>query len=211
MDLKVPIQAKFTYANHTVTIESGHIALQAASTVIVKMGKCIMMANIGHKACDNQDFFPLSVHYCEKAYSARKIPGSFNRREGRPSTREVLTCRVIDRALRPMFGDNFNDEVQVSLTLLQNDKTVQPDIAGFIAASAALSLSSMPFNTIGAARVGMINDTLVLNPSLEEMTNSDIDLIVAGNCDSYVMVESSAKEISEDKIDYRKWNLEEKK
>ncbi|MEC8882612.1 MAG: polyribonucleotide nucleotidyltransferase [Pseudomonadota bacterium] len=200
MDFKAPIQAEFKYGKHTVTIESGHLALQATSTVIVRIDKCIIMANISHKESDNKDFFPLSVHYCEKSYSARKIPGSFNRREGRPSTREVLTCRVIDRALRPMFEDNYNDEVQVNINLLQNDKTVQPDIAGFIAASAALTLSHIPFNTIGAARVGLIDGQFTLNPSLEELENSGIDLIVAGNKDSYVMVESSAKELPETKI-----------
>ena len=200
MDFKAPIQTEFKYGKHNVTVESGHLALQATSTVIVKIDKCIIMANISHKDTENKDFFPLSVHYCEKSYSARKIPGSFNRREGRPSTREVLTCRVIDRALRPMFEDNFNDEVQVNINLLQNDKTVQPDIAGFIAASAALTLSHIPFNTIGAARVGLIDGQLTLNPSLEELESSEIDLIVAGNKDSYVMVESSAKELPETKI-----------
>lgn len=200
MEFTAPIQAEFNYGKHTVKIESGHLALQAESTVIVRIDQCVMMANISHKESEGQNFFPLSVHYCEKSYSAGKIPGSFNRREGRPSTREVLTCRVIDRALRPMFHNDYADEVQVSLTLLQNDKNVQPDIAGFIAASAALSLTSMPFNTIGAARVGLIDGQFVLNPSLDDTEQSDLDLIVAGNQDSYVMVESSAKELNESVI-----------
>ena len=147
-DLLAPIRSEFKYGEHNVKIESGHIALQATSTAVVTMGDCVVMANITSRKCEGQDFFPLSVHYSERSYSAGKIPGSFNRREGRPSTREVLTCRVIDRAIRPMFADGFTDEVQVTITLLQNDKNVQPDIAGFIAASAALALTDMPFKII---------------------------------------------------------------
>lgn len=201
MDLKAPIQTTFKYGNHTVKIESGHLAQQATSSVLVTMGKCIIMANIVQTKSDSsRDFFPLAVHYSERSYSAGKIPGSFNRREGRPSTREVLTCRVIDRALRPMFADGFHDELIVNITLLQNDKKVQPDIAGFIAASAAIALTDMPFTTIGAGRVGLINEQLVINPSLDEMEESNLDLIIAGNKESFVMIESSAKELSEDKM-----------
>jgi polyribonucleotide nucleotidyltransferase len=160
----------------------------------------VIMANITHRENSGQDFFPLAVHYSERAYAAGKIPGSFNRREGRPSTREVLICRVIDRAIRPMFADGFCDEVQVTLTLLQNDKNVQPDIAGFIAVSAALAISKLPFEIIGAARVGHIDGALSLNPSLEQTKSSRLDLIIAGTKASYVMVESSAKELTEDEI-----------
>lgn len=201
MDLIAPIQTTFQYGNHTVKIESGHLAQQATSSVLVTMGKCIIMANIVQTKSDKpRDFFPLAVHYSERSYSAGKIPGSFNRREGRPSTREVLTCRVIDRALRPMFADGFHDELIVNITLLQNDKTVQPDIAGFIAASAAIALTDMPFETIGAGRVGLINEQLVINPSLEEIHTSKLDLIIAGNKESFVMIESSANEITEEKM-----------
>lgn len=200
MSLNAPICTEFTYGQHQVKIESGHIALQATSTAVVTMGDCIIMANVAHRPNSGQDFFPLAVHYSERAYSAGKIPGSFNRREGRPSTREVLTCRVIDRAIRPMFADGFCDEVQVTITLLQNDKTVQPDIAGFIAVSAALALSPMPFQIIGAARVGHVNDELVLNPCLDTLKTSRLDLIIAGTNASYVMVESSAHELTESEI-----------
>lgn len=200
MSLQAPVHQAFTYGEHSVKIESGHIALQATSTAVVTMGDCVIMANITHRENSGQDFFPLAVHYSERAYAAGKIPGSFNRREGRPSTREVLVCRVIDRSIRPMFADGFRDEVQVSLTLLQNDKTVQPDIAGFIAVSAALAMSGLPFQIIGAARVGHINGELTLNPSLEETKSSRLDLIIAGTKASYVMVESSAKELTEDEI-----------
>lgn len=200
MSLQAPVHQAFTYGEHSVKIESGHIALQATSTAVVTMGDCVIMANITHRENSGQDFFPLAVHYSERAYAAGKIPGSFNRREGRPSTREVLVCRVIDRSIRPMFADGFRDEVQVSLTLLQNDKTVQPDIAGFIAVSAALAMSGLPFQIIGAARVGHINGELTLNPSLEETKSSRLDLIIAGTKASYVMVESSAKELTENEI-----------
>ena len=199
-DLLAPIRSEFKYGEHNVKIESGHIALQATSTAVVTMGDCVVMANITSRKCEGQDFFPLSVHYSERSYSAGKIPGSFNRREGRPSTREVLTCRVIDRAIRPMFAEGFTDEVQVTITLLQNDKNVQPDIAGFIAASAALALTDMPFKIIGAARVGFTDDGFVLNPSLEAQKESRLDLIIAGTKESYAMVESSAKELSESQI-----------
>ena len=200
MSLQAPVHQEFTYGEHSVKIESGHIALQATSTAVVTMGDCVIMANITHRENSGQDFFPLAVHYSERAYAAGKIPGSFNRREGRPSTREVLICRVIDRAIRPMFADGFCDEVQVTLTLLQNDKNVQPDIAGFIAVSAALAISKLPFEIIGAARVGHIGGALSLNPSLEQTKSSRLDLIIAGTKASYVMVESSAKELTEDEI-----------
>jgi polyribonucleotide nucleotidyltransferase len=200
MSLQAPVHHEFTYGEHSVKIESGHIALQATSTAVVTMGDCVIMANITHRENSGQDFFPLAVHYSERAYAAGKIPGSFNRREGRPSTREVLICRVIDRAIRPMFADGFCDEVQVTLTLLQNDKNVQPDIAGFIAVSAALAISKLPFEIIGAARVGHIDGALSLNPSLEQTKSSRLDLIIAGTKASYVMVESSAKELTEDEI-----------
>ena len=200
MSLTAPIHQEFKYGEHNVKIESGHIALQATSTAVVTMGDCVIMANITHRENSGQDFFPLAVHYSERAYAAGKIPGSFNRREGRPSTREVLICRVIDRAIRPMFADGFCDEVQVTLTLLQNDKTVQPDIAGFIAVSAALAVSKLPFEIIGAARVGHIDGSLTLNPSLEQTKSSRLDLIIAGTKASYVMVESSAKELTETEI-----------
>lgn len=200
-DLLAPIRSEFKYGEHNVKIESGHIALQAASTAVVTMGDCVIMANITSRKCEGQDFFPLAVHYSERAYSAGKIPGSFNRREGRPSTREVLTCRVIDRAIRPMFGEGFKDEVQVTITLLQNDKEVQPDVAGFIAASAALALTDMPFKIIGAARVGYDADNaFILNPSLDTQKESRLDLIIAGTKESYAMVESSAKELTESQI-----------
>ena len=200
MDFNAPIQTSFQYGDHTVKIESGHLAHLASASVIVTMGKCVVMANVVRGNPSAGDFFPLAVHYAERAYAAGKIPGSFNRREGRPSTREVLTCRVIDRALRPMFADGFTDEVVVNITLLQNDKSVQPDIAGFIAASAAIALTNMPFEIIAGARVGLIDDQLALNPSLEHIKSSRLDLIIAGTESSYIMVESGAFEVSESDI-----------
>ncbi len=201
MDLNAPIQTEFQYGNHTVKIESGLLAHLATSSVIVTMGNCVVMANVVRgRPSPSGDFFPLAVHYSERAYSAGKIPGSFNRREGRPSTREVLTCRVIDRALRPMFADGFTDELVVNITLLQNDKTVQPDIAGFIAASSAIALTDMPFEIIAAARVGIVDGSPVLNPCLNTLETSTLDLIIAGTTSSYIMVESGAKEVSENEI-----------
>ena len=195
------IQCQFTYGQHNVTIESGHIAQQAKSSVICKIGKSVIMVNITHAQADpSRDFFPLTVHYTEKFYSVGRIPGSFNRREGRPSEREVIVARIIDRSIRPMFEDGFMDEVQINVFVLNHDKNVAPDIASVLATSAALAITDLPFNVIAAARIGLENDEFVLNPAEETTAIQNLDLVVSHSLSSYIMVECGAKEISEEKV-----------
>ncbi len=196
-----PVKNKsFQYGRHEVELSHGHIAMQTKGSVIVTIGKCVVMANITHSECNNANFFPLTVYYSERAYSNGKIPGSFTRREGRPSDREVLICRLVDRTIRPMFADGFSDEVQVNLTLLQNDPEVQPDIACLIATSAALVLTDLPFTPVCGIRIGEIDNQFVVNPSEKALETSTLDLVVGASSDSIVMVESSANELSEARI-----------
>ncbi len=187
----------FQYAQHNVEISYGHIAMQTKASVIATVGKCKVMANITHNSHSTADFFPLTVFYSERAYSAGKIPGGFTRREGRPSEREVLICRLIDRSLRPMFANGFTDEVQVNLTLLQNDPEVQPDIVCMIAATSAMCLSGLPFTPICGARVTKSDSGFALNVSEKQTLESDLDLVLACSADSIVMVESAANELAE--------------
>lgn len=193
-----PKQTKsFQYAQHNVEISYGHIAMQSQASVIVTIGKCKVMANVAHAKKTDADFFPLTVFYSERAYSAGKVPGGFTRREGRPSDREVLICRLVDRSVRPMFADGFRDEVQINLTLLQNDPEVQPDVACMIAASAGLALGGFPYTPVCGVRVATGEQGFVFNPSEADTLASDLDLVLAASSDSIVMVESGANELSE--------------
>jgi polyribonucleotide nucleotidyltransferase len=198
-----PIVKTFQYGNHTVTIETGVIARQATAAVMVSMDDTsVFVSVVGKKvAVEGQDFFPLTVNYQERTYAAGKIPGGFFKREGRPSEGETLTARLIDRPIRPLFPDSFKNEVQVIATVVSINPDVNPDIVTMIGTSAALSISGIPFNgPIGAARVGLINDELVLNPSNTELEESKLDLVVAGTDAAVLMVESEADVLSEEQM-----------
>jgi len=198
-----PIVRKFQYGQHTVTLETGMMARQATAAVMVSMDDtAVFVTVVGQKkAKPGQDFFPLTVNYQERTYAAGRIPGSFFRREGRPSEGETLIARLIDRPVRPLFPEGFVNEVQVIATVVSVNPQVHPDIVAMIGASAALSLSGIPFNgPIGAARVGYINDQYVLNPTADELKNSKLDLVVAGTEGAVLMVESEAELLSEDQM-----------
>lgn len=189
------------WGGRQVTLETGKVARQADGSVIATMGGTMVMANVvaAKKANPDLDFFPLTVNYQEKAYAAGKIPGGFFKREGRPSEKETLVCRLIDRPIRPLFIDHFKNETQVMCTVLAHDMENDPDIVAMIAVSAALTISGLPFlGPIGAARVGLIAGEYVLNPTLSQMADSDLDLVVAGTSQGVLMVESEAEELSED-------------
>ena len=191
----------FSYGAHTVTLETGEIARQAGGAVLVSMGDTVVLATVvaAKEAKPGQDFFPLTVDYIEKTYAAGRIPGGFFKREGRPSEKETLTCRLIDRPLRPLFRDSFYNEVQIVCMVMSCNPEVDPDIPALIGASAALSISGIPFNgPIGAARVGYINGQYVLNPTKTQLLETQLDLVVAGTAAAVLMVESEAKELSEE-------------
>ncbi|MCY4330096.1 MAG: polyribonucleotide nucleotidyltransferase [Endozoicomonadaceae bacterium] len=193
----------FTFGNQEVSIETGRIARQATSAVMVKMGQvCVLTTVVADKELKDKDFFPLSVNYQERAYAAGKIPGSFMKREGRPTEKEILTSRVIDRPVRPLFPKGFMNEVQIICTVLSTDKKYDPDIAAMIGTSAALAISGLPFNgPLGAARVGFTEEKgYILNPSYEEIKSSELDMVVAGTKEAILMVESEAKELTEDEM-----------
>ena len=189
------------WGGRTLTLETGKIARQADGAVIATYGETTVMATVvsEREAKPGFDFFPLTVNYQEKAFAAGKIPGGFFKREGRPSEHEVLTSRLIDRPIRPLFAAGYKNDTQVILTTLAHDLETQPDIVAMVAASAALTLSGVPFmGPIGGARVGYIDGEYVLNPTLDQMEDTSLDLIVAGTGDAVLMVESEAKELSED-------------
>ena len=189
------------YGAHTLTLETGEIARQADAAVIASLGDTsVLVTVVGRKHADpNKDFFPLTVDYQEKTYAAGKIPGGFFKREGRPSEKETLTCRLIDRPLRPLFPKGFKNEVQVIGTVLSLDPEIDPDIPAMIGASAAVSISGIPFSgPIGVARVGYENGEYVLNPSLTALAEADLNLVVAGTKSAVLMVESEARELSEE-------------
>jgi len=195
------ITKSFQWGAHKVTMETGEIARQATGAVVVNIDDTVVLATVVAKtdAKAGQDFFPLTVDYTEKSYAAGKIPGSFFKREGRPSELETLTCRLIDRPIRPLFPEGFYNEVQVIVHVLSLNPEVQADIAAMIATSAALSISGIPFNgPIGAARVGYINGEYVLNPGQTQLKDSQLDLVVAGTEAAVLMVESEAKQLSEE-------------
>ena len=189
------------WAGRPLTIETGRVARQADGAVMVSYGETTVLATaVGVKqAKPGVDFFPLTVNYQEKYFAAGKIPGGFFKREGRPTDKETLTSRLIDRPIRPLFVKGFKNEVQVMLTVLSHDLENDPDIVGMIGASAALVLSGLPFmGPIGAARVGYKDGEYIINPPCDEMDDSELDLVVAGTQDAVMMVESEAKELSED-------------
>ena len=191
----------FKWGQHTLTIETGEIARQASGAVLVSMDDTVVLATVvGAKtAKPGQDFFPLTVDYVEKYYAAGRIPGGFFKREGRPTEKEILTCRLIDRPIRPLFPDGFYNEVQVILHVMSSNPEVDSDIPAMIGTSAALALSGIPFNgPIGAARVGYIDGQYVLNPNASQLTSSKLDLVVAGTDAAVMMVESEANQLPED-------------
>ena len=195
------IKKVFQYGEHEVTIETGAIARQADGAVLVTVAETVVLVTaVGRKTADpGRDFFPLTVNYQEKTYAAGKIPGGFFKREGRPTEKETLTCRLIDRPIRPLFPKGFKNEVQVIATVISANTDIDPDIPALLGASAALALSGMPFKgPIGAARVGYINGDYVLNPSRTQLVDSQLELVVAGTANAVLMVESEADCLSED-------------
>jgi len=191
------------WGGRRLTLETGRMARQADGAVLATYGETMVLATavFAKKAKPDQDFFPLTVNYQEKFYAAGKIPGSFPRREGAPSQKETLTSRLIDRPIRPLFVSGFKNEVQVVTTVLAHDLENDPDIVALVAASAALVISGAPFmGPIGAARVGVIDGEYVLNPTIDQMKTSDMDLVVASTADAVMMVESEIKELGEDKV-----------
>lgn len=196
-----PIKKSISYGRHTLTLETGEIARQAHGAVIVSMDDTVVLVTVvgAKSARPGQDFFPLTVDYMERSYAAGRIPGSFFKREGRPSEKEILTSRLIDRPIRPLFPDSFYNEVQVVATVLSSDNEVDADIPAMIGASAALVLSGIPFDgPIAGARVGYINGDYVLNPTATELIETELNLVVAGTEHAVLMVESEAKELAED-------------
>ena len=192
---------EFQYGKQTVKLETNKIARQATAAVVVTIGDLVVLTTVVAKkeADPNKSFFPLAVFYQEKFYATGRIPGGFFKREARPTERETLTSRLIDRPIRPMFPDHFKNEVQVFCTVMSSDKKQNPDIAAMIGASAALTISGTPFDgPMGAARVGFIDGEYVLNPSFEELEESVLDIVVAGTDEAVLMVESEAKELNED-------------
>ena len=195
------VTQSFQYGQHTVTLETGEIARQASGAVVVSIEDTVVLATVvgAKNARAGQDFFPLTVDYVEKTYAAGRIPGGFFKREGRLSEKETLTCRLIDRPLRPLFPEGFYNEVQVIVQVLSVNPEIDPDIAAMIGASAALAISGIPFNgPIGAARVGYVDGQYILNPTGSQMGQSKMDLVVAGTQSAVLMVESEAKELSEE-------------
>lgn len=197
-----PVTKTFQYGNQTVSLETGRIARQATGAVLCTVENTTVLCTVvgAKEAKEGQDFFPLSVHYQEKAYAAGKIPGGFFKREGRPSEKETLTSRLIDRPIRPLFPEGFKNEVQVICTVMSADKHIDPDIPALIGTSAALAISGIPFNgPVGGARVGYNKEQgYLLNPSYDALKDSLLDMVVAGTRDAVLMVESEAAELPED-------------
>ncbi|MBP9713734.1 MAG: polyribonucleotide nucleotidyltransferase [Sterolibacterium sp.] len=200
LELK-PVKKSFSYGAHTVTLETGEIARQAGGAVLVNMDDTVVLATVvaQPQAKPGQDFFPLTVDYVEKTYAAGRIPGGFFKREGRPSEKETLTSRLIDRPIRPLFPEGFTNEVQVIITVISSNPEVDPDIPAMIGASAALAISGVPFaGPIGAARVGYINGQYVMCPTLSQLKDCQLNLVVAGTASAVLMVESEAQQLSEE-------------
>src|SRR5436190_17781942 len=193
-------RVELDWGGKKLTLETGKVARQADGAVVATYGETTVLATVVSvkEPKPGQDFFPLTVNYQERYYAAGKIPGGFFKREGRPSEKETLTSRLIDRPIRPLFVEGFKNDTQVVVTVRSHDMENDPDIVGMIAASAALTLSGLPFlGPIAAARVGVINGEFVLNPMIDEMAESALDLVVAGTADAVMMVESEAKELPE--------------
>jgi len=196
-----PIKKSFTYGSQQVTLETGEIARQAHGAVLCTIDDTVVLATVvaAKQARPGQEFFPLTVDYVEKTYAAGKIPGGFFKREGRPSEKETLTCRLIDRPIRPLFPDGFYNEVQVVATVMSCNPEVDPDIPAMLGVSAALTLSGIPFSgPIGGCRVGYIDGQYVLNPTATQLQSSKLNLVVAGTEQGVLMVESEAQELPED-------------
>ncbi|MCL2658806.1 MAG: polyribonucleotide nucleotidyltransferase [Betaproteobacteria bacterium] len=199
--MPTPIKKSFAYGAHTVTLETGEVARQAHGAVMVSIGDTVVLATVvaAKNPKPGQDFFPLTVDYMEKFYAAGRIPGGFFKREGRPTEKETLTSRLIDRPIRPLFPDGFYNEVQVVVTVMSLDPEIDADIPAVIGASAALSLSGVPFNgPIGACRIGYADGQYILNPSVSQTKASQMDLVVAGTEVGVLMVESEASELPEE-------------
>jgi polyribonucleotide nucleotidyltransferase len=195
------VTKEFKYGDHVVKLETGEIARQASGAVMISMGDTVLLVTVVAEktAAEGRDFFPLTVNYQEKTYAVGKIPGGFLKREGRPSENETLTCRLIDRPIRPLFPKGFTNEVQVIATVKSMDPDINPDVVAMLGTSAALAISGVPFNgPIGAARVGYINGQYQLNPPTSQMGDSDLDLVVAGTDQAVLMVESEANLLSEE-------------
>ena len=194
------VKKSIKFGENTLTIETGEIGRQADGAVMVTYGDTVVFVTaVGNKnAKEGQDFFPLTVDYQEKTYAAGKIPGGFFKREGRPSEKETLTCRLIDRPLRPLFPKNFYNEIQIVATVMSSDSEIDSDIPAIIGASAALAISGIPFyGPVGAARVGYVDEKFVINPTKTQLAVSELDLVVAGSDSAVLMVESEAKELPE--------------
>jgi polyribonucleotide nucleotidyltransferase len=195
------VTKSFQYGQHTVTLETGEIARQASGAVVVSIEDTVVLATVVARkdAKPGQDFFPLTVDYVEKTYAAGRIPGGFFKREGRPSEKETLTSRLIDRPIRPLFPEGYMNEVQVIVHVLSVNPEIDPDIAAMIGASAAISVAGIPFSgPLGAARVGYIDGQYVLNPTASQLPKSEMDLVVAGTEQAVLMVESEANQLSEE-------------
>src|SRR6476646_8253755 len=198
-------RVEIEWGGRKLSLETGRMARQSDAAVLAHYGETSVLATVvfEKEARPGIDFFPLTVNYQEKTYAAGKIPGGFFKREGRPSEKETLTSRLIDRPIRPLFVKGFKHETQVVITVLSHDLENDPDIVAMVAASAALTLSGVPFmGPIGGARVGFINGEYVLNPTLEQVKDpaNKLDLVVAGTDDAVMMVESEIDELSEDEV-----------
>ncbi len=196
-----PVKKSLMWGRHQLTLETGEIARQASSAVLVTMEETVVLVTVvgARNAKPGQDFFPLTVDYQERTYAAGKIPGGFFRREGRPSEKEILTCRLIDRPIRPLFPEGYYNEVQIVATVMSSNNEIDADIPAMVGASAAMALSGMPFGgPIGAARVGYSNGQYILNPTATELKTTQLDLVVAGTKQAVLMVESEAQQLPED-------------
>ena len=194
------IKEEINFGEKKLTLETGKIARQADGAVIVKYGETVVISTaVGKKEVDPEvDYFPLQVNYQEKYYAAGKIPGGYFKREARPTESETLISRLVDRPIRPLFPENFRNEIQILPTVLSYDNENEADVLSIIASSAALAISGLPFQgPVAASRVGYINDKYVLNPSKEELKESKLDLVVAGTKDAVLMVESEASGLTE--------------
>src|SRR5499426_3805163 len=194
-------RVEIEWGGRKLSLETGRMARQADAAVLAQYGETSVLATVVAEKSVRPgiDFFPLTVNYQERTYAAGKIPGGFFKREGRPSEKETLTSRLIDRPIRPLFVEGFKNETQVVATVLSHDMENDPDIVAMVAASAALTLSGVPFlGPIGAARVGVVGGQYVLHPMIDEMPESALDLVVAGTANAVLMVESEAKELSEE-------------
>lgn len=200
IDFKVS-RKEMEWGGRKLVLETGKMARQATGAVVATYGETEVIATVvaAKEAKADQDFFPLTVNYQEKYYATGKVPGGFMKREGKPSEREVLISRLIDRPIRPLFPDAFKNEVQIICTVLSHDQETDSDIVSMIAASAALAISGIPFmGPIGAAKVGYKNGQYILNPTIEQMKDTDLELTVAGTSEGVLMVESEAQELSEE-------------